>query len=234
MEKKAKRNGAIIVAAGKGIRMKSCLPKQFILLAEKPVFIHSLKKFQHCPQVDDIVLVLRQEHIEQAKLLLEKFPFSKLYQIVAGGDKRQDSVYSGLSALDIQQYEILVVHDGVRPFVKPETISKVIEEAKKKGAAISAIPAVDTIKEINLTGRVISTLDRSRLVMAQTPQAFRAELLLKAFKEAQKANFYGTDEAALVERLGKEVYIVEGSPDNIKITSEADLQVAETLLRETL
>jgi 2-C-methyl-D-erythritol 4-phosphate cytidylyltransferase len=229
---KEKRIGAIIVAAGKGERMKSRLPKQFVSLANKPVFIYSLEKFQHAAEIDDIILVVPQDYIEHTKHVLQEFFFSKVHKIVAGGIKRQDSVYNGLKALDINKYEIFIIHDAVRPFVEESIISQVIDQAKKKGAAIAAISAVDTIKEITANGRIVKTLERNKLVQVQTPQAFQTEILLKAFQLARREGFYGTDEAALVERLGNPVYIVESSPNNIKITTENDLRLAKAIVSE--
>ncbi len=229
---KEKRIGAIIVAGGKGERMKSRLPKQFVSLANRPIFIRSLEKFQHDPDIDDIILVVPQDYIEHAKHVLQKFSCNKVHKIVAGGMKRQDSVYNGLKAVDINKYRIFIVHDAVRPFIEATIISQVINIAEKKGAAITAISAVDTIKEITSKGRIVQTFERSKLVQVQTPQAFRAEILFKAFQLAEKEGFYGTDEASLVERLGSPVYIVKGSANNIKITTENDLRLAKVIVSE--
>lgn len=223
---------AIITAAGKGRRMGKAVAKQFLPVLGKPLIWHTIKVFENCSAVDDIILVLPADMLEVGKKQLqEPGEFKKLSGLVAGGKTRQDSVNNGLRAIP-QKSRIVVVHDGVRPLIQESIISKTIEYAKEKGAAITAIPASDTLKQISTEGHIAKTVERAAIWQAQTPQAFRVELLKKAFAEAERDHFQGTDEAVLVERIAEPVYVVEGSPMNIKVTTPSDLKLVEILLRD--
>ena len=218
---------AIIPAAGLGIRMGSNVPKQFLLLDGKPILHHALSVLSQCSIVDEIVLVVSEKEITKAR---QEFQGShpKVTKVIAGGKERQDSVGNGLQSLD-SETDIVVIHDGVRPFVSPDLIRETIEAARDFGSAITAIPVSDTIKKVNEEGQVERTVDRGGLWRVQTPQAFQVSLLKEAFEKARADNFYGTDESSLIEHLGKEVKVIPGSEFNIKITRSEDLVLGETI-----
>ncbi len=216
---------AIIVAAGSGTRFNSDVPKQFLEILGKPVVAHTLERFQACPSVDSIVLVLAEEKIDEFRQ--QNFKFDKLEHIVAGGATRAESVLKGLNLIEPET--IVAVHDGARPLVSVDEIEQTIEKAKETGAACLAARVTDTIKTIR--GNEISgTLDRNKLRRALTPQAFRIEILRRAF-ESGDLNETVTDECYLVEKLGHPIAFVEGSSRNIKITHQEDLILAEFTLR---
>lgn len=235
----------IIPAAGLGTRMasagsakvkKTTPSKQFTELGGTPILIHTLRKFAAAPHVAEIYVALRKDEIRGFRERLEKEAkdiLQKKVELVEGGEHRQHSVAHALAAVSAQPDDIILVHDAVRPFVTGAIIDEVIEGAKKFGAAIAGLPAVDTIKQVERTADgalITSTLPRERVVMAQTPEGFRYDVLKKAFDEAATDGFIGTDEASLVERSGKEVAVVMGSPRNLKITTPADMQLAEFYL----
>jgi 2-C-methyl-D-erythritol 4-phosphate cytidylyltransferase len=235
----------IIPAAGLGTRMasaastkgkKPAASKQFTELAGTPILIHTLRKFAASTDVAEICIALRANEIDGFRARLEKEGkdvLKKKVHLVEGGEHRQQSVANAMAAISAAPDDIVLVHDAVRPFVTAEIIHDVIEAARKYGAAIAGVPAVDTIKEVQRTaeGAVITaTIPRERVVMAQTPQGFRHDVLKKAFDEAAADGFMGTDEASLVERSGHEVAVVMGSARNIKITTPADLELAEFYL----
>lgn len=216
---------AIIVAAGAGKRFGSA--KQFALLRGKSVLGRSLGAFASHPEVDEIVLVLPAGEPGAGY----RKQWSKVVAVVRGGEKRQDSVFRGFERLDCSPADIVMVHDGVRPLVSREVISRVIAKAKDCGAAVAAVPVEDTIKEA-AGGVVLRTMERENLRRIQTPQAFAYEVLDRALRKAREDGFYGTDEAALVERLRHPIAVVLGDRRNIKITTAADLKIAEALLEE--
>lgn len=216
---------AIIVAAGAGRRFG--FSKQFALLRERPILERCLDKFEAHEQIKEIVLVLKDE--TQKEMLFRRY--RKIRAVAKGGKKRQDSVLAGFSQIDPERAEIVLVHDGVRPLVESDLISRVIDRTLERGAAVPVIPVEDTIKLIE-DKQVRQTLDRSRLFRVQTPQGFSYSVLREALDSAREAGFYGTDEAALVERIGKEVSVVRGDPRNIKITTPLDLRLAEALLED--
>jgi len=188
-----------------------------------------LAHFQHCQAVDDIILAVPEDYRSFVALeVVDRYGFSKVSQLVIGGEERQDSVYEALQAVD-KSSEIVVVHDGVRPFVKPETIEGSIELCRKEGAVVVAVPVVFTVKEVE-QGKVVRTLDRSRIWEVQTPQTFRYPLLMEAYRRAYQDGYRATDDAALVERLGHPVAVLEGDRWNIKITTPEDLKLAEWIL----
>jgi 2-C-methyl-D-erythritol 4-phosphate cytidylyltransferase len=220
---------AIIPAAGTGTRMKSPSPKQFLSLEGSPIIIHTLRKFARCKLIQKIIVPLRKADMAQFQSLLETEGLATIVQTVAGGFHRQDSVYNGFKEIE-DESAVVVIHDAVRPFVDVESLEAVIREASHKGSAILAIPCVDTVKQIE-RNLVVATLPRDKIVLVQTPQAFRYGLLREAFEKAQTDHFYATDESCLVERLGYEVVVLRGSEQNIKITKPADLPMAELLMQ---
>jgi len=222
-------NSAIIVAAGEGQRLGTQRAKQFLDLCGEPVLVHTLKAFDQCTDVHQVILVVPTEVRETFAAQLPAFGLKKVSRIIAGGRERQDSVWRGLQLVDTTLTEMVVIHDGVRPLVTPEQIQGVIDQARSSGAATLAIPVTDTIKEVE-GSQVIKTLDRRRLYLVQTPQAFRAEILVSAYQRACAEGLRATDDAALVEQCGVPVTIVEGSRDNLKITWPEDLALAEFLL----
>lgn len=236
----------IIPAAGLGTRMavatkgrKPAPSKQFTELAGTPILIHTLRRFASIPDVSEIWMALRKGEMEEFRARLQKEAgdvLGKKVELVEGGEHRQQSVANALSAISAAPGDIVLVHDAVRPFVTSEIIDEVIAAAKKYGAAIAGLPAVDTVKQVERTAEgalVKATVPRERVVMAQTPQGFHYDVLKKAFDEATADGFLGTDEASLVERSGKEVAVVMGSPRNIKITTPADMELAEFYLKAT-
>lgn len=226
-----KLNTAIIPAAGIGARMHADRAKQMLELGGVPVLVHTLKRFQQCEAVDQIILALQPNLTSEVLGLISRHNLTKVARVVAGGAERQDSVYRALQVVKEDSAGIIVVHDAVRPFVKPDQIRAVIERAASAGAALMALAATDTIKQVK-SGRVNRTLDRKRIYYAQTPQAFRYSIIREAFDRAYAEGFMGTDESELVERIGQRVSVVEGSPFNIKITRPFDLRLAEAIQSE--
>lgn len=235
----------IIPAAGLGTRMsavsraKSKKPsKQFAELKGIPMLIRTLRVFAAHPRIDEIVIVLREDEIQGFQSRLEKEGrdiLKKSIRLVAGGEHRQESVANGLNSLRAGSDDIVLVHDAVRPFVDAALIDEVIAAAEKYGAAIVGLPAVDTIKQVERTADgalITATIPRERVVMAQTPQGFRYSVIKKAFDDAASDGFLGTDEASLVERARHPVAVVMGSTRNIKITTPADLELAEFYLEK--
>jgi len=239
----------IIPAAGLGTRMfpvpggaklkkRSAPSKQFTELGGTPILIHTLRRFAAVDAVSEIWIALRENEIAgfRARLESEKkdLPKKKI-ELVAGGEHRQQSVENALNAVAAAPNDIVLVHDAVRPFVTSAIIQEVIDAAQKYGAAIAALPAVDTVKQVERTAEgalVKATIPRAGIVMAQTPQGFHYSVIKKAFDEASTDGFLGTDEASLVERSGHKVAVVMGSPRNIKITAPADMELAEFYLRK--
>jgi 2-C-methyl-D-erythritol 4-phosphate cytidylyltransferase len=234
----------IIPAAGLGTRMapvpagnKQAHPsKQFTDLGGTPILIHTLRKFAAVDAVSEIWIALRESEIEGFRARLEseaKDVLKKKVQFVLGGEHRQQSVEHALNAITAAADDIVLVHDAVRPFVTPEIVQEVIEAAKKYGAAIAGLPAVDTVKQVERTAEgalIKATIPRAGIVMAQTPQGFRYSVIKKAFDEAAADGFLGTDEASLAERSGHNVAVVMGAPRNIKITAPGDMELAEFYL----
>jgi 2-C-methyl-D-erythritol 4-phosphate cytidylyltransferase len=228
---------AIIVAGGVGKRIVGDpatgggrdLPKQFLILGDKPILAHTIARFERCELIDEIILVVPEDYLGYcSQTIVDKYSFKKIKRIVCGGKKRQDSVYLGLKACP-KSTSIVVIHDGVRPLISPEKISESIRLCQQKKAVILAVPAKDTIKRVE-GGSVITTLDRKKLWLIQTPQVFEYRLIMDAYEKAREDNFTGTDDSMLVERLGREVAILEGEYENIKITTAEDLAIAERLL----
>jgi 2-C-methyl-D-erythritol 4-phosphate cytidylyltransferase len=219
--------GAIIPAAGRGKRIGASIPKQFLEIQGRPLLHHTLTVFASCKLIDYVVLVMPRADVnEVGKDWMNKYKI--VQEVVVGGEQRQDSVYNGFNSLE-KGTDIVVVHDGVRPFTTPQMITATVEAAQQYGAAITAIPVSDTVKQA-ADGFVKQTVSRDGLWRVQTPQAFQHGLLQQAFKKAQKDSYYGTDEGSLVEYLGERVKIVPGSELNIKITRKEDLVLGESLL----
>ncbi|MEN6469215.1 MAG: 2-C-methyl-D-erythritol 4-phosphate cytidylyltransferase [Smithella sp.] len=223
---------AIIPAGGLGKRLGGDIAKQYLCLNSLPVLVHTIRVFQKSDVISEVVLVVPQDDIASVrKQIVEKYGLTKVSTIVAGGHERQDSVRNGLRAIAMK-CDVVMVHDGVRPFVTGEMIARVAAAAADTGAASIGVKAKDTIKETTDENRVTGTLPRHNLWQTQTPQAFQYELLCKAYEAAAGDNFYGTDDASLVERLGAEVRMIAGSYENIKITTPEDLMMAEALMKE--
>ena len=223
-------NVAIIVAAGRGTRFGSETPKQFIEILGKPLVFHALARFESCPAIDEIILVLPENRVENFSIFAENCNLRKLAKIIAGGENRAESVFRGLEAIDNPSVEIVAVHDGARPLVSSKEISETIEKAREIGAACLVAAVTDTIKEI-VGGKIVKTIDRAKLRRALTPQCFRYEILKRAFAENEIGET-ATDECFLVENLGYEIGVVDGSAKNIKVTTAEDFILAENLLRE--
>jgi 2-C-methyl-D-erythritol 4-phosphate cytidylyltransferase len=225
-------NVAIIAAAGQGERLGGKRAKQFLELAGTPIIIHTLKRFEQCADIQEILLVLPARDAASFLTLAANHGLQrKLTRVVTGGATRAESVWRGLQAVRPATAEIVAVHDGVRPFVTPEEISRTVLAARATGAAILTAPATDTIKEVE-NGQVRRTLVRTELRHALTPQCFRYALLRRAYEEAGDLGADVTDDSALVERLGAPITVVEGDARNIKITRRADIALAEILLKE--
>lgn len=226
------RMGPVAVGA-KGKTKKAAPSKQFTELGGTPILIHTVRKFAAVEAVSEIWIALRKNEIEGFRVRLVSEGLKKKVELVAGGEHRQESVGNALNAISAAADDIVLVHDAVRPFVTWEVIHDVIEAARKYGAAIAGLPAVDTVKQVERTaeGAVIkATIPRASVVLAQTPQGFRYSIIRKVFDEAAADGFFGTDEASLAERAGHEVAVVMGSAKNIKITTPSDMELAEFYL----
>lgn len=223
---------AVIPAAGVGVRMGKQTPKPYLLVAGKPILAHTLEVFESIKEIREVVLAVHPNDLDYCQeRVIAEYGFKKVLRLVPGGKERQDTVYHALKSLQREEgLEVILVHDGVRPFITPEQVRRVIQGARRFGAAILGIPAHDTLKRVDSQGQVIQTLERRDIWQIQTPQAFQAALLWRAYVEAYSRDFYGTDEASLVEALHLPVVVVPGSPMNLKITTPEDLQLAEALL----
>ena len=230
----------ILPAAGLGTRMGRAVPekagtsrKQFMLLEGSPILLHTIRKFVASPSVREIVVALRAEDMVWVRDLLERESFGKPVRLVEGGDSRQDSVENALATLG-PGTELVAVHDAVRPFIEHSVLEKVFAEAQETGAAIVGIVPVDSVKQVHRY-KIRQTIPRERLILAQTPQVFRFDLLKQAFARAREDGFAGTDESSLVERLEQvEVSVIPGSDRNIKITKPSDMDLARLFLAEEL
>jgi 2-C-methyl-D-erythritol 4-phosphate cytidylyltransferase len=223
---------AIIVAAGKGIRMSDTVRKQYIALDGIPMLSRTLGVFNHCDLIDRIILAVPEDDIDFCRnKVMPAVNLTKEVALVIGGARRQDSVYNGLKAIEIDD-GIVLIHDGVRPFVNPEDLVVCVTGAREHGACILGIPAFDTVKQVNAKNEIIETQKRETLWLAQTPQAFQLKLIKRAHEMAKQEGFRGTDDASLVERLGEVVKIMPGSRRNIKITNPEDLKLARAILKD--
>ena len=224
-------NSVVIVSAGRGSRMKADINKQFLKLQNKEVIAHTIDKFYNNENIGEIIVVVREDEAEFFKInIIEKYGYKNI-KIAFGGSERQDSVYNGLKMVD-ENCKIVLIHDGARPFVNNETIDSAIESAKENKCVIVGVPVKDTIKVIDENNNVCDTPDRSTLWSIQTPQVFDYSLIMKAHEKAREDNYYGTDDSMLMEYFGQKVKVVEGSYNNIKITTPDDLKISEEILRD--
>lgn len=223
---------AIIPAGGSGKRMKGKLSKQYLLLEGVPVLVHTLRIFQNSPAIDEIFLIVPENDIEFARAhIVEKYGISKVSRLLKGGRERQDSVRQGVNVLE-SKHGIVIIHDGVRPFITEDILYAVVAEAAEGRAVTVGVPVKDTVKSVDGKGRVRETLDRESLWLIQTPQGFTRDVIRKAYDDAYNDNYYGTDDASLVERIGVNVKVIHGSYDNIKITTKDDIVLAEILVHK--
>ena len=219
---------AIIPAAGQGLRFGGPISKQFQSLKGRPLLLYTLEVFEQTTEVEGVCVVVPAPEVKSTSELLKKSGLKKIRRVVSGGATRQDSVRLGFD--EIPHCDFVAIHDGVRPLVSVELILRTLQGAQQSGAAICALPVKETIKRVDEQKRVLETVDHRSLWSIQTPQIFRYELFQQAFKQAVQENFYGTDEAMLVERLGVPVSVVEGDPMNLKVTTPEDWVVAERYL----
>jgi 2-C-methyl-D-erythritol 4-phosphate cytidylyltransferase len=220
----------IIPAAGFGERMGATIGKQFLMLNDKPILAHTLERFEQCPEIGEIIVATQRPSFPLIEEMQRKYSLSKLMPPVEGGQRRQDSIANALRHIDART-EIVVVHDAVRPFVHLKEISQSIETARYFGASIVAVRAKDTMKMASTDGRVEKTLNRSSLWSVQTPQTFQRKILTDAYAHAALHNVVATDDSFLAEQIGISPIIVEGSYENIKITTPDDLLLAELLFK---
>lgn len=226
------RTLAIILAAGVGKRMGAATNKQLLLLDNKPIIVHTLQVFEDCRAVDGVYLVVNQKDLPVVQEeILETYRFHKVMKLVIGGRLRQDSVRNGLEAIE-RPCDIVVIHDGARPFITPSFIEKGIFLMEMYDAIIPAIPVKDTIKVVSKEGFVVKTLERDSLWHVQTPQTFKFDLISKAYKNGITKKLFGYDDATFLEHSGKKVKVIEGASYNIKITTPEDLVTARGILSQ--
>lgn len=222
---------AVIVAAGKGKRMGTEISKQFLPLGGKEILAHTVQKFEKTTNIRDIILVTGVDSLQDVQEMAQEYGWEKIVSIVAGGKERQDSVWNGLQQVAVDT-EIILIHDGVRPFVTEDILNGSIETALEMGGCVAGVPAKDTIKVCDGENIAIATPDRSALWQIQTPQTFRKERIVKAYEQAKEDGFVGTDDASFAEHCGYPVKVIMGSYRNIKITTKEDLIIGEAFLKE--
>jgi len=222
---------AVIVGAGKGTRFGNNQPKQFCPIAGKPILDWTLHRFEVCPLVDAIILVVPEGMKEETKKRLSLSRYRKLKKVTEGGEERTDSVYQGLICVD-EDTQVVLIHDGVRPLVSLSLINSVIRQTEIYEAVVPGVPVKETVKEKDGQGLVIKTLPRNRVYLIQTPQGFKYQLIKEAHQMARSLNWKTSDDAGLLEKLGKKVKIIPGEESNIKITTFFDFKLAEILLKE--
>ena len=221
---------AVIVAGGSGSRMMAPVRKQYLDLDGVPIVAHTLMAFDRHSDLDRMVLVVPENDVEWCRTdILAPLSLCHDVQLVAGGRRRQDSVFNGLSAVG-RGYGTVMIHDGVRPFVSLALMNACIDGVKISGGCVPAIPATDTLKQVDANGRIIRTLDRQLIRLAQTPQTFSLDLIMNAHQLARQRGFTATDDASIAEFAGETVTVVAGDPDNIKITTPEDLSIATAIL----
>jgi 2-C-methyl-D-erythritol 4-phosphate cytidylyltransferase len=223
---------AIIPAGGSGVRMENERPKQFLDVDGRPLLAVTLEKFQVCPVIRTVILVAPENEVAYCQSeIVERYRLTKVEKVVAGGERRQDSVKLGIEASG-GDCELILIHDGVRPLVTPDLIVRVVEAAQAHRTVITGLPAKETVKEIDENAVVVRTFDRQKVWLVQTPQVFRYEDVLMAHRRAVEEGWEGvTDDALLVEKLGIPIKVVEGSEDNIKVTTPQDLELVKFLLK---
>ncbi|HPM00016.1 MAG TPA: 2-C-methyl-D-erythritol 4-phosphate cytidylyltransferase [Bacillota bacterium] len=227
-------NTAIVLAAGKGTRMNAGMNKQFMLINDKPLLAQTLAAFQSCSAIDSIILVAGREELKTCKeQILDVYGFDKVDKLVSGGSERQQSVYNGILELE-DDCSIVVIHDGARPILPEGIIERCIDGAKTYGAVSAGMPAKETIKILNEEGFVQYTPEREKVWVTQTPQAFKRNIIERAHEMANIKGISGTDDAFLVECMGIKVKMLEGSYENIKITTPEDIIFAEAIMRKTV
>lgn len=222
---------AVIVAAGKGKRMGTEISKQFLPLGGKEILAHTVQKFEKAKNIRDIILVTGADSLQDVQEMAQEYGWEKIVSIVAGGKERQDSVWNGLQQVAADT-EIILIHDGVRPFVTEDILNISIETALEMGGCVAGVPAKDTIKVCDGENIAIATPDRNVLWQIQTPQTFRKERIVKAYEQAKEDGFVGTDDASFAEHCGYPVKVIMGSYRNIKITTKEDLIIGEAFLKE--
>ena len=222
---------AVIVAAGKGRRMGTEISKQFLPLCGKEILAHTVEKFEKAACIRDIILVTGGDALQDVRQMAQEYGWKKIISVTEGGKERQDSVFLGLQQVP-QDTEIVLIHDGVRPFVTEEILECSIAAAKETGGCVAGVPAKDTIKVCDAEGFAIATPDRSTLRQIQTPQTFRRKEILAAYEKAKADGFLGTDDASVAEHSGFAVRVIMGSYRNIKITTKEDLLIGAALLKE--
>ena len=225
----------LVPAAGMGRRMGASINKQYLDLAGRPILAHTLALFQQHPSIDSIYPILPADEISYCQAhIVDRYGLSKVRRIVAGGAERQDSVLNGLRALDVDgvtRETIVLIHDGVRPLFDRELIPQLIQITALQGGCVVGVPVKDTIKEVS-AGQISATPERQRLWQAQTPQAFRFGLIMRASESAEREGFLGTDDASLVEQLGEPVMMLEGHYSNIKVTTPEDMLIAAAFMQK--
>ncbi len=231
-------NIAVILASGNGKRMKAGKNKVLLPLDKNPIIYYTISAFEKNPEIQEVVLVVKRYEIGKMETLAAKYGFSKVRAVIAGGKERQDSGHNALQFLktrsDVRTKDIILFHNGANPFVTQKEISACLREAKKHGACAVAYPTQDTIKVVSKSGMAEKTLERKKLWNMQTPQAIRFDLAWKAFEQAKKRNYLGTDDVNLVEKAGGKVKVIEASAYNFKITNPLDLELAKIILRKKL
>ncbi len=228
------KNCVIIVAAGSGKRMRSAIAKQYIELKGRTILSYTIETFNNSENIDDIVLVTSSDAVDYVRRkIIEKYGFDKVRTIVEGGAERQDSVYKGLKAVD-SDTDVVLIHDGVRPFVADKYIAELESIAMEFGGCVLGAPVKDTIKVCDSEGYITDTPKRETLWLAQTPQCFKYDIIMKAYEKAEKEGYRGTDDSMLAERLGIRIKMVRGDYDNIKITTPEDLYMGEVILENII
>ena len=222
---------AVIVAAGKGKRMGGEISKQFLLLSGKEILAHTVERFELVKEIRDIILVTGAEAQQDVRNMAQEYGWKKLRAVVVGGKERQDSVWNGLQAVS-EDTEIVLIHDGVRPFVTKEILLHSIDMALEMGGCVAGMPVKDTIKVCDEKGIAVQTPDRNTIFQIQTPQTFRKEIICHAYERARADGFIGTDDASLVEYSGYPIKVIAGSYRNIKITTQEDMLIGEAFLKE--
>ena len=225
------RTYAVVVAGGSGKRMGTAVPKQFLPLGGEPVLARTLEVLERTDIIDAVVVAVPKDHVEFTRTeIVEKFSLKKVETVCAGGERRQDSVWAGLKSIK-PPCDVVAIHDGVRPLVTPEIITKSVLVARNFGAALVAHPVRSTVKVISDDGFVVSTPERRTLVSAQTPQTFDYNLILTAYRKAIESDFRATDDSQIAEHAGARIVIVQGETENLKITTETDLEMAELIFQ---
>lgn len=221
---------AIVPSAGVGKRFSQKIKKPFFKLEGVPIFIRTLQGLSSSELIKNIILVIEKDERERCISLVRRYRLTKVREVIVGGMRRSDSVYNGLKHIQ-KNTKLVLIHDGVRPFVDADMVKKVLDSAKRYGSAILAIPATSTVKEVDSRRYVLSTPKRERFWFSQTPQVFKKDLIIEAYNKAKLNGFYSTDDSAYVEKAGYKVMIVEGSVLNLKITTKQDLLLAEAILK---